>query len=218
MAAGNMLGNDPTSGASMTSSYNPMNPQAQAQYQQGLLGQEQMAQTAIEPAMLAANLQQSRFNSVFPYLEQQTNALSGQFGTTGSGTANTAGQPTISAAPVYNQQQIQQQVNATRAQNDQSMNTQNRTQQQQTAGMGYGSNSPLLQALQGQNYAANLGTNTQAEQQLRTTAAQQNAQQVLAGQTEQENQFAARQSEAIQRQKNLYGVYGSLLGSLGGLV
>jgi hypothetical protein len=160
------------------------------------------ARIAANAAMYPANLQQQRFNSVFPWIQQQFSGYGGGQG---------GQQPTIKVGGVWNPKQIQGQVNQTRAQNDQAMRTQQREQSQQAAAGGFGARSPLLAALQGQAFGANLGVNTQAEQQLRTQMSQMNAQQLLATQQAKEAQFGSRQKEDIQR-KN------ALLAALSGLV
>lgn len=177
--------------------------------------QERMnTQLAISPALQANQMKQQRFDQLFPWLQGQASGLQSAFG-------NTAGSvglgPNITVGGVWNPQQIQQQVNATRAQNDQSMQSQNRQQQQTTAGQGFGSHSPILAALQGQNYAANLGANTQAEQQLRTTAAQQNAQQTLATQQARQGQYNQQQQQITERGRTYAQTYSALLNALGGL-
>src|ERR1700676_1047719 len=75
-------------------------------------GETQRAQIAAHAAMLGPQLQQQRFQQVLPL-------LSGQIGATGSQNPYTIGGgvpagPTIGANGVYNQQQIQQQVNTQR--------------------------------------------------------------------------------------------------------
>lgn len=134
------------------------------------------------------------------------------------GAANFGGQPKISANPVYSPQQIQQAINTTRAGNDQGTQSQIRNMQNDLAGRGFGANSPLAQALGMGMQSANLSANTQAQTQLGLGAAQANAQQVLAGQTAQEQQYAARQTEAIQRAQIEQQYLSSALAALGGLI
>lgn len=168
-----------------------------------------------KPALAALAQKDSHFNQLFPWLQNQIGAFNGNMATAGG---NSGQSPTITVGGVWNPQQIQQQVNATRAQNDQSMQSQNRQQQQTTAGQGFGSHSPILQALQGQNFASNLATNTQAEQSLRTGTAQQNQQATLASQQAREAQFANRQREDIERRKPYFAQQSALIAALGGLM
>ena len=117
-------------------------------------GAQEQANTklAISPALQANQLKQERFNSVFPWLQNFAGSLGSNLATAGGSSGKS---PEITVGGVWNPQQIQQQVNATRAQNDQGMRSQNAQAAGQTAGMGFGSHSPLLQALYGQNFAAN---------------------------------------------------------------
>ena len=138
-------------------------------------------------------------------------------GALNAGTGVPAGGPNIQVGGVYNPQQIQQQVNATRAQNDQSTATQMNTNAAQTSGRGFGSNSPLLAALQGQAQGQNLATNTQAEQTLRTTAAQQNQQALLASQQAKANQYNQQVQQQLTARGQTLGTYNALLSSLSGL-
>lgn len=172
------------------------------------------SQIASAPAMAAEKFSERKFDTVWPWLQGQFGTLSGQLATAGGASGQG---PHISTGGVWNPQQVQQQVNATRAQNDRSMNTQNQKATNEVAGRGFGSSSPLLQAIYGQNFAANLGTNTQAEQQLRTTAAQQNAEHTLGTQQASEQQFSNRQQEDIARRKPYWQTYNTLLQSLAGM-
>lgn len=192
--------------------------QGQLQLQSGQLATQQaIANTQANAAMLPSQLQQSRFNQVFPYLSSalgQANSSSGQL----AGQANTTGEPKISAAPVYTQGQIQQQVNQQQAQNDQSTATQQRKISGQMAGRGEGANSPLAQALGMGLENQNLATNTQNAASTRLNSAQANSTQRLAGQTAQETQYANRQNEAIQRSQVYQNYLSSALGAMSGLV
>lgn len=174
------------------------------------------AYLAAEASKYPATLQQQRFNTVWPWLTGQL----GHFLTSNPYTigGSMPQQPHIGANPVYSQQQIQQQVNNTRAQNDTNAASQIRTQQQGLAGRGFGGNSPLAQALSTYTQGQNMATNTNAEQQLRFNSAQANAQQVLAGQQAQQEQYAQNQGLAIQRAQPYFQMQNALIAALGGLV
>ena len=176
-------------------------------------GTEQ-ARIGAEASKFPHILKQQRFDTLWPWLQ-------GQFGNLQNELARAGGQsgasPEITVGGVWNPQQVNQQVNATRAQNDMAAQSQMKQQAQKVGGMGFGSNSPLLQALQGQTQAANLATNTQAEQQFRNQAAQLNAEHLFNTQQGRENQFASRQREDIERRKPIWSGYNTLLGSLVGL-
>lgn len=188
--------------------------------QAGLATSEHNAQTAANANMYPATLKQSRFNSVFPWLQGQLNGFGfgGGFGAgnTSQGQVGTA--PQINAGPVWSQDQIQQQINGQAAQNDAKTGGQVRDINQSTAGRGFGSGSPLAQALGVMAQGQNTATNANMAQQTQWNAAQGNAQQLLAGQQAQEGQFANRQNEDIERHKVRSGQYNALLGALGGLV
>jgi hypothetical protein len=166
----------------------------------GYGNQKDIAQIGIQPAMQANADRMQRFNALLPI-------LTGQFGRIGQSAPN----PNITVGGVYNPQQLQQQVNTMRGQNDQQMATQNRTAQQSLGGRGFGSNSPLLQAIYGQNAASNLGANTQGEQSLRSNVAQMNAKQLLDSQTN----LAQQQTE---RQRNAATMFGSMMSAIGGMI
>lgn len=194
-----------------TYNYGMLDPDVGAQ----IAGQQKVAEISTQPALQANQMKQDRFNSVFPWLQGQMGSFGSQMATAGGDSGQS---PTIKVGGVWNPQQIQQQVNDTRAQNDRTTATKNAADASSLSGRGFGSNSPLLQALYGQNAAANLGTNTQAENQLRTQTAQQNAEHLLGTQTAKENQFASRQREDIERKKPIFSTYNSLIAALGGLV
>jgi hypothetical protein len=126
--------------------------------------------------------------------------------------------PKITVGGVWNPQQVQQQVNQTRAQNDRSTQTQQTGQAQQLAGRGFGSNSPLLQSLYGQSNANNLATNTNAEQQLRWNAAQGNQQAILNTQQAAAQNYGARQNELLQARGQDVGRVNALIAALSGIV
>lgn len=184
--------------------------------QQGALGRAQ-----IDASLAPTRFAEQRFNTVFPLVQKQLGAISGG---AGSGTAGYQGggpvgqQPAISDAPVYSQDQIQQQVNATRAQNDQATAGKQRDAAQQMAGRGYGANSPLAMALNNSLGMNNLATNTGAEQDLRFKAASGNASQVLEAQKAKELQFANRQDEDIKRNQIYRNSQNALIASLLGSI
>lgn len=186
---------------------------------------EQEAQTAAAPGMYAAAAKQGRFNSVLPMFQGALNA--GGFGAGGWGSGGQAGNtspgqvgqaPQISAAPIWSQEQIQQQINGQTAQNDAKTGGQIRDINQSAAGRGFGSNGPLSQALGVMAQGQNTATNTQNAQQTQWNAAQGNAQQVLAGQQAQEGQFSDINNQDIERHKVVAGRQNALIAALGGLI
>ncbi len=188
--------------------------------QQGYNNQQRIAQIGADASTVGARLQQDRFNQVFPYLRNELGGTGGSgqggFGYQGQGQVGT--QPQISDAPVYNEQQIQQQVNSQRAGNDAAAASQQRNVRQQMSARGYGANSPLAMELGVGIGNRNLQANADAERQLRFDAAGANARQVLGAQTQREAQFANRQQEDIERNKTYQSRYNAVLAALSGLV
>lgn len=166
-------------------------------------------QSAINAGAMSAQYKQDRWNQIWPWLQ-------GQFSQQPLGPWNQGPGPQITVRGVLNPQQIQQQVNASRAANDKSTATQNQAAAAKTAGQGFGSNSPLLAALQGSNNMANLAANTANERDLRLNAAQQNAQQFLNTQSAAANVYGERQREALQARGQSLSTFNALLSALGG--
>lgn len=195
------------------------------QLAQWTTGQEQAGQTeraniAAQAQELPAQLQQQRFGTVFPWMQQQFGNLMNQYGHPGgSGPGSGYGQgPNINVGGVWTPQQVQQQVNASRAHNDQATAAETRQMQGRMAGQGYGANSPLAAALAGQMQAQNLATNTQNTAQVRQNAAQLNAQHLLSTQQAAEQQYASRQQEAIAQQQIAAQRQNALIAALAGIV
>lgn len=167
-------------------------------------------------ASYAPNLQQNRFNRIFPFLTSQFAGLQG--GMSGTAGGQSGPSPEISVGGILSPSQISQQINAMRAGNDQAGASQMARQGSETAGRGFGSNSPLLAALRGQTAANTLSENVGGEREIRLSAAQQNAQHLLGTQQAREGQFAARQREDIERRKPYFSMANTLLSTLGGMM
>lgn len=182
---------------------------------------------AADAAKYPAMLKQQRWDQLSPYVTGilgglQNGGTGGAFGAGGlfgayQGQGQVGTQPQINAAPVYSQDQIQQQVNTARANNDQKTAGEIQQMNNSLGGHGYGSNSPLAAVLGASYQGQNMQANTANETSTRLNAAQMNSQQLLAAQQAQEAQFANRQNEDIQRgqvKSNLFGsLFGSILGS-----
>ncbi len=169
-----------------------------------------------EASKYPAQLRQQRFDTVFPWVTGQFSALAQQLGQGGQGGGNFGG-PQIDASPVYTPEQTQAQVNSMRAGNDQQAQSQTRQAQSGLAGKGFGSQSPLLAALQAQYQGQAQQASTQGENDLRFQAAGANATQRLKGQTAQEQQRASMAQEQNQRLGIQAQQYSALLSALGGL-
>lgn len=188
--------------------------QMEAQQNRLFVGQQNDANRANQMAMarLPIDFAQYKFNTVWPTVQQTLGNFQSGFmqpgGQSGSG-------PHINAGPIWNQGQIQQQVNQTRAFNDQATNNRIRQMQQQMAGRGMGATSPLSRLLGANMQAQNIGQNAQAGTDIRWNAAQGNATQVLNAQKAQENQYASRMGEDIERRKAYTTGLSGILGALG---
>lgn len=168
---------------------------------------------AAEASKFPHILEQQRFDKIFPLIRQGMQQspfipVGGQSGPS----------PEISVGPVWNQNQIQRQVNAARATNDAATQGLMRRTQQQLGGQGFASNSPLLKALQSNQQMQNVAANADAERGIRWDSAEGNAGQLLKTQQARENQFANRQGEDIERRKAANQQQSALLSILAGMV
>lgn len=110
--------------------------------------------------------------------------------------------PEITAGPIWNQQQIDAQVNLQRARNDQATQGAIAKLPEQMSGRGFSTTgSPLMIELQARLQGQNLAANTAAENQFRFDTAGKNAQHLLASQQAREQQYATGQGEDITRRK-----------------
>lgn len=178
--------------------------------------QEKIAQIQADASKVPYELKQQRFNTIWPWLQGQLGGMS-KGGPATAGGASGQG-PDITAGPVWNEQQMQQQVNAGKARTDQQTQTAQREASAGAAGRGFGGSSPLVQALQGQLAGQGMAAKSAGEQQTRWNAAQGNAQQTLGSQQARESQFASRQQEDIARRRPFFDLQTALIGTLGGLI
>lgn len=177
-------------------------------------------QTAIAQGQLKLGQQteadkMSRFNSVYGLLGGMAGHMNNGFATAGGQNGTP---PPISTGPVLNSQQIQQQVNQSHAANDQSTQSQTQATNNSLAGRGFGSNSPLSQALGQAAQGQNMATNTANETNTRLNAAQQNAGHLLNTQQALSNQWATGNQLDIQRRAPVFAQQNALIAALGGLV
>jgi hypothetical protein len=154
----------------------------------------QDAETARMQKMI--DLQNSRFNQLFPYFQSEFSGLSGG-GAGGYGGVAPAAPPIPlpaggggrygygggsggGGAPVYSEGQIQQQVNSAIGRNDARTAGQERRATQDLAGRGLGATSPLAMALRAMAQGAGLKAGTDLDRETRMAAAQANADDRLA--------------------------------------
>lgn len=177
---------------------------------------QNVARMQAEAAKYPAQLQQERFNQVFPWLQGQIGGLMGNLSQSVGGASGQG--PHISAGPTINPQMMQQQINAMRARSGQQLATQQRMNASQASARGMGAQSPLVQAM---NNSAAMGARAQqmgGERDIRLGAATTNAEQTLRSQQAREAQFASRQGEDIERRRTTLGMFPQLFSSLSGLV
>ncbi len=157
-------------------------------------------------------------NNRFTSVMQSLQGLLGNFnaGSTSVGGSSGTG-PEITVGPVYSEQDIQRQINQSRAFNDAKAQTGFRTAQSQATGRGFSSRSPMLAALEGQYRNQALASSAEQETAFRTQAASENAGQILKGQQLRENQYASRMNEDIERRKPIFNTYNAMLSALAGL-
>lgn len=153
--------------------------------------------------------------------QQVWGGLNGMLGQLNGGYATPGGQsgfgPPIGAQGVLTPEQIEQQVNAARASNDQGTASRTRDFTARASGQGFGANSPLVMAMNQSFQNANMATNADSERGIRLGAAEKNAGQLLEGQKAQEAQFASRQDEDIRRRQPYFSTMNALIGALAGL-
>jgi hypothetical protein len=102
--------------------------------------------------------------------------------------------PQISPGPILGPQDIQQQINSQRAYTD--MSTQNRISDMRgsAAARGFGQQSPMIAALQGQYENAGLASNVENERLTRMQSAMENAKHRLDAETARERELTGRLS------------------------
>jgi hypothetical protein len=103
---------------------------------------------------------------------------------------------------VYSAGQVQKQVNQAVARNDARTNSQILQTQRDLAGRGFSSNSPLLEAVRIGLTGQNLRANNDAETQIRLSASQANADQILKAQELVNTQFNQQQEVVLESEKN----------------
>lgn len=180
--------------------------------------QEEIAKINAQAAEYPATLRNQHFQQLFPLLSNALSSTGSLTNPVTPGGVSATGGPAINAGPVWNPQQIQQQVNASRAQTDAATQTQQRASADQAAGRGFSSQSPLTLALQGQEAGQGLATKAANQNQIQWGAAQGNADQTLKGQQAREQQFASRQNEDIARRQPFFQQQNALISALGGMI
>lgn len=172
----------------------------------------------LQLGMAPINFAQSKFNAVMPLISNLLGpgGAGGGFGGAGGGALSQ--QQRTAVGDLWTPQQIDQQVNAAKASNAQSASSASTNAARQTAGRGFGANSPLLAALQGQINASQMGQNAEADRNIRLSGAQANAQNRLQTGTLAEQQWQDAADQAYKRQALGFSGPASLLSALGSFV
>jgi hypothetical protein len=141
-----------------------------------------------------------KFNLVYPFVQQSIQNAQNQTSPPTPGLSFSP--PAISTRGVYSAGQVQKQVNQAVARNDARTNSQILQTQRDLAGRGFSSNSPLLEAVRVGLTGQNLRANNDAETQIRLSASQANADQILKAQELVNAQFNQQQEVALESEKN----------------
>lgn len=175
-------------------------------------------------AQLPWNYRREVFNQTFPLIQGlvgQNGSFNGSFGTVGG--TNTP-QPNLPDSFVYSGDQIQQQVNAARAQGDTGAQVQKDSAQGALAGRGFSSRSPLAMAMEQAADTGARASNADQERQIRFDAAGANAGQALnVGRLAQDAWSNWNNTDIERRKTQLNALLGSqsavtnLISALGGL-
>jgi hypothetical protein len=218
--------------------------------QQDLANKTNVANIANQPALAQLGFKEDVFGKVFPWFQGMMNGFAGGMGgaggfggagggsgfgaalgaTGGTGSAGSGINPAAMApTTVMTPQMIQQQINASRAQND----SQTKAGQAQNAaklgGQGFGSGSPLLAALNNQMAGQNMQTNSANALNTQLSGAQMNAQQATqaaqiaaglqqsAGNNAASNYSANLQAQSAARQTQA-SQFNALLSALSGII
>lgn len=160
--------------------------------------------------------QKQKTGALLPYLDRMMNA--GLSASSMPGPAYVGQQPRIQGGQIWSKDAIQQNLNANRAQIDQQTATNTRTTNNQLAGRGFGTRSPLAMALQGQGAQSAMAQKADYARQFVPQARQANASHALNVGQAQEAQFASRNKEYNDRRQIQANQQSSLFNALGGLI
>lgn len=155
------------------------------------------------------NFRQQLFDKLYP-------GLSGMFSGTGSTVGGQVGQqPSFAPSPVYNDDQIRQQVNASVSANDTRYGTFGRLLNDSQAARGFGSASPAAEAMRNTLRMGNARENAVAEREIPFQAAQANQDAMFRGSQLQQQMWRDREDSDIRRRQAQLQGFSSILGLLG---
>lgn len=169
-----------------------------------------------QASMAPITWQRERFNSVFPLFQQ---ALQGYGGGNQEriGGQNTP-TPGVTVGGVYSPAQMQQQVNAAKANNASEAATQNAKTQESAASRGMSSRSPLVAALMQNNEAQRMMMDAEASREIPFQAAQANAENLARTEALRGNLWQAENQMDINRRKAAFDQQNTLLAALAGIL
>jgi hypothetical protein len=162
--------------------------------------------------MAPLDFAKQKYNTLLPMLQSQLGAQGAGL----VGGQNTP-QPAVTPGGVFTPDQIQQQVNASKASVDRQTATSQRGNATKLAGQGFSPKSPLLAALNQQAANAGMASGADQEREIRMGAAGQNAQHMLAGQNLAETQWRDFNDADIRRRQAAQQGQNSILSILASL-
>lgn len=155
-----------------------------------------------------------KFNSIFPLVSGAIGGMGGGASAGGGG----GGQAQMAPGSVYTPGMIDQSVNSMKAGNAQQSATMQRKNASDNAAGGFGSNSPLLQAMNNQAQMGAMQANTSGERDLRLGAATANAKQGLGAAQANNQARIGFEQNAIDARRTDVNARTSLLQALAGMM
>lgn len=196
--------------------------QASLDRQQAKDLQSSQLATQMSIARLPIDFQREKFGQLFPLVSSAIGGAMGGGGMGGaagsSGASFGGGSAQMAPGTVYTPGQIDQQVNAMKAGNNQAAATQQRQNAAATAAGGFGGHSPLLAALNNQAQMGAMQANTSGERDTRLAAAAANAKQGLGAAQANNQANIGFQQNAIDAQRNQLNARTSLIAALAGML
>lgn len=155
------------------------------------------------------NFRQQLFDKLYPN-------MSGMFDGSSTRVGGQVGQqPSFSPSPVYNDQQIREQVNASVSANDTRYGTFGRSLNDSQAARGFGASSPAAEAMRNTLRMGNARENAVAEREIPFQAAQANQDAMFRGQQLQQQMWRDNEDSDIRRRQAQLQGFSSILGLLG---
>jgi hypothetical protein len=157
------------------------------------------------------NWEKEKFNTIWPWLQ-------GQWGKGTGGMGQGPAAPQLPSSTVYSPQMQQEMINSAIGQSQGQSATNIANMQQQLAGKGFAANSPLAQALAGQQQAAAMAQGAQIQSQIPQQVAQANAQQGLAVGGLANQLYGQQISQYLGQLQNQTSQQNAMLAALAGMI